>query len=270
MIVKPLIQFSRPHTMLGTLVSVPCISHSSGVGVMPPGLLSSAILPSLLMNAFIVGINQIHDIPIDKISKPHLPLASGTLSLLSGSVFCFTCLFLSLLITFLHPLSSSPLKWTICLSALVGYLYSCPPFRLKRNPFSAAFCIVFVRGFLANWGFYKHARTLSSLGNGGIARPILLPLCIHFSFFALSIALEKDRPDMVGDEENGIQTFSQILGKKEVLFLSRTFLLTSQMVSSFLLFKSPSLLFASLIMHLSPSYASLWKGFYASYLSFLV
>jgi len=269
MIVKPLLQFSRPHTMLGTLVSVPCISHSSGAGVMPLGLFSSAILPSLLMNAFIVGINQIHDIPIDKISKPHLPLAAGTLSLLSGSVFCVTCLFLSLLITFLHPLSSSPLKWTICLSALVGYLYSCPPFRLKRNPFSAALCIVFVRGFLANWGFYEHSKTLSAIGNR-VAKPLLLPLCIHFSFFALSIALEKDRPDMVADGENGIQTFSQILGKEEVLFLSRTLLLTSQMVSSFLLLKSPALIFASLVMHLSPSYKSLWRGFYASYLSLLL
>lgn len=36
------------------------------------------------MNICIVGLNQIFDVPIDRINKPYLPLASGELSMRMG------------------------------------------------------------------------------------------------------------------------------------------------------------------------------------------
>ena len=39
------------------------------------------MLPALLLgNLFIVGINQIYDVGIDKVNKPFLPIAAGRLS----------------------------------------------------------------------------------------------------------------------------------------------------------------------------------------------
>ena len=42
--------------------------------------LLQALVPALLMNICIVGLNQLYDIDIDRVNKPYLPLASGELS----------------------------------------------------------------------------------------------------------------------------------------------------------------------------------------------
>ncbi len=47
-------------------------------------VLLQALVPALLMNVSIVGLNQIFDVPIDKINKPYLPLASGEFSMRTG------------------------------------------------------------------------------------------------------------------------------------------------------------------------------------------
>ncbi|GKF46874.1 homogentisate phytyltransferase 1, chloroplastic-like protein, partial [Tanacetum coccineum] len=43
-----------------------------------------AVIGGCLANLFVVGINQLSDIKIDKVNKPHLPLPSGELSVKSG------------------------------------------------------------------------------------------------------------------------------------------------------------------------------------------
>lgn len=51
--------------------------------------LLQAMVPALLMNICIVGLNQIFDVPIDRINKPYLPLASGEFTMRMGqSVVC--------------------------------------------------------------------------------------------------------------------------------------------------------------------------------------
>lgn len=46
--------------------------------------LLQALVPALLMNICIVGLNQIFDVPIDRINKPYLPLASGEFTMRMG------------------------------------------------------------------------------------------------------------------------------------------------------------------------------------------
>ena len=46
--------------------------------------LLQALIPALLMNICIVGLNQIFDVPIDRINKPYLPLASGEFTMRTG------------------------------------------------------------------------------------------------------------------------------------------------------------------------------------------
>lgn len=114
-----------------------------------------ALLPSLLVNIYITGLNQITDVDIDKINKPFLPIASGTLSRPSAIGIVTSSLLASLIMArYAFP----PLRWTLVLSALVGTIYSLPPFRLKRFPFFAAVCILIVRGLFVNVGFYSQVR----------------------------------------------------------------------------------------------------------------
>ena len=47
------------------------------------------LIVSLLVNVYIVGLNQLYDVEIDKINKPYLPIASGELSKRSGWLLVF-------------------------------------------------------------------------------------------------------------------------------------------------------------------------------------
>jgi hypothetical protein len=46
--------------------------------------LLQALVPALLMNICIVGLNQVFDVRIDRVNKPYLPLASGEFSMQTG------------------------------------------------------------------------------------------------------------------------------------------------------------------------------------------
>lgn len=83
-----LYRFTRPHTMLGTFVSIVSVSimamqSFTWTAAAVSGLLQ-ALIPALLMNVAIVGINQLYDVDIDKVNKPYLPLASGELTMQQG------------------------------------------------------------------------------------------------------------------------------------------------------------------------------------------
>lgn len=87
------------------------------------------------MNLYITGLNQVTDIGIDKINKPYLPLASGHLSKSNGVRVVVGSLLLAL---FNLNKMAWPLQCTLVGSALLGTVYSLPPFRLKRFPLLAA------------------------------------------------------------------------------------------------------------------------------------
>ena len=83
-------RFTRPHTMLGTFVSIVSVSimamqSFTWTAAALSGLLQ-ALIPALLMNVAIVGVNQLYDVDIDKVNKPYLPLASGELTMQQGEL----------------------------------------------------------------------------------------------------------------------------------------------------------------------------------------
>ena len=57
--------------------------------------LFGSLVPSLFMNIYITGLNQLSDIEIDKINKPYLPLASDRLSYKNGVIIVLVSLLLS-------------------------------------------------------------------------------------------------------------------------------------------------------------------------------
>ena len=143
-------RFSRPHTMLGSAVCIPALTlYAAPAGALSLPLLQGvlyAMPAALLMNVYITGLNQLLDIEIDRINKPDLPLASGELSPLAGSLLVAGALIFSLGLGWWHPwLSTNALRITLLGSAVLGTLYSAPPFRLKRFPLLASACIITVR-----------------------------------------------------------------------------------------------------------------------------
>lgn len=73
-------KFSRPHTVIGTSLSVLALGVIAGTQFPAPVDLFPAWIACLCGNIYIVGLNQLEDVEIDQINKPHLPIASGEFS----------------------------------------------------------------------------------------------------------------------------------------------------------------------------------------------
>jgi homogentisate phytyltransferase/homogentisate geranylgeranyltransferase len=158
-------RFTRPHTIIGSALAIPALHFLAAPTLKDAFTTASAVsalfamIPSLLMNLYITGLNQITDVEIDKINKPNLPIAAGDLSPKTANIIVIISLILSVAMGMAHPvLGSQGLNVALWASGILGTLYSLPHFRLKRFPLMAAFCIVAVRGAVINAGFFAHAK----------------------------------------------------------------------------------------------------------------
>jgi homogentisate phytyltransferase/homogentisate geranylgeranyltransferase len=220
-------KFSRPHTVIGTSLS------ALGLWAIALSQLSSAALPAALNsqtwgmllwawltclcgNVYIVGLNQLQDIEIDRVNKPHLPLASGEFSRRVGWAIVATTGSLALLLPLIQGWFLVATVWA---SLLLGTIYSLPPIRLKRFPFWASFCIFTVRGVIVNLGLFLH---FSQPIKAGLSIPTSVwALTLFILGFTFAIAIFKDIPDLEGDRQYNISTLTIHLGQRAVFNLAR-------------------------------------------------
>ena len=219
-------KFSRPHTIIGSAMAIPSLhllaapSLAAALSTVNLQAILWAMIPACLMNLYITGLNQITDVEIDKVNKPYLPIAAGMLSMRNAIVTVVVSLIVSLAMgAFVGTQGLNVALWG---SAILGTVYSLEPFRLKRFPALAAFCIVAVRGAVINASFFTHAKA-AAFGQPGAS--VLQCLAtnracalssLFFGVFGLVIALMKDVPDVVGDRLANIRTFSVRIGQKQV------------------------------------------------------
>ena len=216
-------KFSRPHTIIGTSLSVLALylitlaTTSSIFTVASLEQLLGALLACWCGNVYIVGLNQLQDVEIDQINKPHLPIAAGEFSRRQGNLIVAVTGILALLVA---GFLGKWLLWMVGTSLAIGTAYSLPPIRLKRFPFWAALCIFSVRGAIVNLGLFWH---FSDRFSRTVAFPpaSVWALTLFIVVFTFAIAIFKDIPDMDGDKQYNITTFTIQLGKPFVFNLAR-------------------------------------------------
>jgi len=215
-------KFSRPHTIIGSVISIftlYMIMCEKGA-LQHLDLLLLAVIIGVCCNVFIVGINQVADVDIDKINKPYLPIASGSLSLRDAKIITYGALAVSLL--FAWSLSIH-LFYIIALAGAIGWAYSMPPFHFKKHHVTAAFSITFVRGVLINVGGFL---VFNYLINKTIGLPEnVIILTVFIIVFSLVISWFKDLPDMEGDSQYHIKTLA-IASSPKAVFIAGTVLVT--------------------------------------------
>ncbi|XP_065027503.1 homogentisate geranylgeranyltransferase, chloroplastic-like [Musa acuminata AAA Group] len=224
-------RFSRPHTVIGTVIGIVSVSLLPVESIADISLiffygLLKALLPAIFMNIYVVGLNQLFDIEIDKVNKPRLPLASGEFSLEIGIAIVALCCVLSFA---LGVKSQSPaILSALLISFFLGSAYSInlPFLRWKQHAFLAASCILCVRAIVVQLAFFIHMQRYV------LGRPIALTKSVVFAtafmcFFSAVIALFKDIPDVDGDRDFGIHSFSVRLGQEKVFWLCIKLLLTA-------------------------------------------
>ncbi len=184
-----------------------------------PFALLLPLMACLSANVYIVGLNQLEDVEIDRINKPRLPLASGEFSRKDAIWIVGAAGVLSVILAIA---GGGWLMATVLLSLLIGTTYSVPPLRLKRFPILASLCILVVRGAIVNLGLFLHYANQLGL-------PLYIPskiwaLTAFVLLFSVVIAIFKDIPDVEGDRQFNITTFTVQLGQERVYQLARVLL----------------------------------------------
>ncbi|KAL6145389.1 hypothetical protein ACLB2K_056077 [Fragaria x ananassa] len=288
-------RFLRPHTIRGTalgsiaLVTKALIENSHLIKWTLLFKAFSGLFALLCGNGYIVGINQIYDIKIDKVNKPYLPIAAGDLSVKSAWVLVIFFAIAGLLIV---GFNFGPFVTSLYSVGLVlGTIYSVPPFRMKRFPVAAFLIIATVRGFLLNFGVYYATRAALGL-QFEWSSPVAF-ITTFVTLFALVIAITKDLPDVEGDRKFQISTFATKLGVRKIAFLGSGLLLVnyvgSILAASFmpeafrrsLMIPTHTILALSLIFQtwvlekasytkeaIANYYRFIWNLFYAEYIIF--
>jgi homogentisate solanesyltransferase len=220
-------KFTRPHTIRGTLLACVCGTaralgdHWEHVvagwdgGQFGPTLARAAagFAGLLLGNVFIVGINQIYDVAVDRVNKPYLPMAAGLLG--ERVAWALVLLAAALGLGVVWAAFGGVLFGLYATALAAGAAYSAPPLQLKRHPVAACVIIALARGVLANFGVYYAA--IGALGVPFYWSPAVSFLVGFMTLFAAVIALAKDIPDIHGDRQFGIRTFAVRVGVDHVL-----------------------------------------------------
>jgi homogentisate phytyltransferase / homogentisate geranylgeranyltransferase len=200
-------RFSRPHTIVGTALSVLGLYAVAAAehAATDAADLAATLVAALAVNVSIVGVNQITDVDIDRVNKPYLPIAAGDLTLTNAKRIVAAATILPLAMALTQGIGETV---AVAVALLVGALYSLPPARLKRFPVAASLCISGVRSLAVNLGVYWHFAH-------HIAPPVIA-LCAFVLPFSFAIAVLKDVPDIEGDRRFRIRTFSVRLGPDRV------------------------------------------------------
>lgn len=178
---------------------------------------------SVFAALFTIMINNIQDIKGDRISNKDRPLVTEQIPIQSYKKIAWLALIISLLASLLVNRTCF-----IMISLVTGsyYIYSCPPFRLKRIPFLSKL-IVGINSFL-----------IALLGYAVFGGPVLtFPL--NYAFFILvplSLAGNfLDLKDYEGDKAMGISTLPVIFGLRISKIIISVFTLFSYITIYFII-----------------------------------
>lgn len=209
------LKFLRPFTLFP-----PAIGMISGgitaFGAYPRCEFSPCILVSIavgsLMAAMLNGasnaLNQIYDLEIDKINKPHRYLPSGKITMKEAWTIAAALFIISLI---LAGLVNRQCFMLAAIAAVMTYFYSAPPLRTKRLGIIANITIAIPRGVLlkvCGWSTVKSVYKYE---------PWLIGLV--FGLFLLGATSTKDFSDIKGDKANGCATLPIKYGVKRAAWM---------------------------------------------------
>ena len=224
-----------------TWISVfPCLAG----GVMASGAMQPTVHDYLLLFAlfllygplgtgFSQSVNDYYDLELDRVNEPTRPIPSGRLTekdaVWNWSIVLVSAAVLSTLIG-LHIGGQRGVVFVGCLLAglVIGFIYSAPPLKLKKNILLSAPAVGLSYGFIT----YLSANALFSE-----IRPEVIWLAVLNFFMAIALIIMNDFKSKEGDAKGGMKSLTVMIGSKN------TFLV------AFIIIDLVFLLFAGLAWH---------------------
>jgi 4-hydroxybenzoate polyprenyltransferase len=159
-------------------------------------------LAAAVLNGASNVLNQVYDLPIDRINKPSRVLPSGRLSVRAALLLSAALYAASLA----AAASINAAVFTMFAAAAAAtVVYSAPPLRTKRFGWWANVTIAIPRG------------TLLKVAGWSVTKPVLAPeawlIGAVFGLFLLGATTSKDFADVEGDGAHGCRTLPVLYGR---------------------------------------------------------
>jgi len=218
---RPYIELIRPSVAFLSVLGVICGAILNNIHDVY--LILLACVPAFLITGAGNVINDIYDIDIDRINKPHRPLPSGRVSTRSACLYYLLLIFLGNLVA----IFVNPLYFLIAItSTLISFVYAA---KLKRTPLIGNICVAYLSSITLLAGGLVHPKSLSE--------PLLI---VFFTAFFGSISREmiKDVEDMIADKKKGVVTLPVLLGKRFSYLLAAVFAFLAFFIYSLLATKN--------------------------------
>nr|WIL60116.1 prenytransferase [Hypericum perforatum] len=222
-----LLRFTRPYALRGAIAGYTCILARTCIEHPLPFRWSQlfkalgGLVALLSAHSYINGVNQIFDVEIDRINKPHLPIASGDLSLqLAWSLvtsFAVTGLAIARILNYV------PFSCSLFGLYFLGTIYSVPPFSMKRSTVGAILVNAMMGGLVLTSAQSTAAR--ASLGLPFVLSVPVLFFSIFTTMYSSGLAITKDLSDVEGDRKFNVPTMATILGIRNTALIGSGILL---------------------------------------------
>ena len=199
-------ELARPFTLIA-----PALGFLSGgltaLGARPPQPVDWAHLRFILVGSLMAAVlnagsnvlNQVYDVDIDRINKPHRPLPSGRVSLRTAKVYAGVLLAVGLALAWWVQPLGRPECFILAATAVgMTWMYSAPPLRTKRLGIWANVTIAIPRGWLLKVAGWSSAKTIWGWEPWYIGT--------IFGLFLLGATSTKDFADIEGDRAFGCRT----------------------------------------------------------------
>jgi len=212
--VKAHIELLDPVTWISVF---PCLACGvMGSGAMQPTfhdyllLFLLFILYGPLGTGFSQSVNDYFDLELDRLNEPTRPIPSGRISEREAIWNWVSVLLAAMTISIgiaYHIGGQRGLVFIICMTTglILGYVYSAPPFKLKKNIFLSAPAVGISYGFIT----YLSANVLFSE-----IRPEVMWLAILNFFMAMSLIIMNDFKSQKGDAESGMKSLTVLIGPR--------------------------------------------------------
>ncbi|MDX2129500.1 MAG: (bacterio)chlorophyll synthase [Chloroherpetonaceae bacterium] len=217
---KAHIELLDPITWVGVLQGIICGAIASGQMALTTEHLGYLALLALLFGplgtGFSQSVNDYFDRDLDQINEPSRPIPSGRLTpkeafwnwCIVAAISVALGIYLSILIGGRRGIT---LFFIFSLGLLMGFIYSAPPFKLKRNVLTSAPAVGLSYSFIT-WVsgnlIYTELRTE------------VLAMALINTFVAIGLIFLNDFKSIEGDKSQGLKSLPIMIGVKNTYLVS--------------------------------------------------
>ncbi len=257
---RGLYRFSRPESTLGSAIMSVAISLAllPAVPYEPIAFtkIACCVLSLSLWTIACHGINQIYDLPVDRINKPDFPLPSGVMTVRQAwAVSLASGIVGSLLAWWAMP-------WWLALSFVgsmtwVSLVYSVPRFgsrTVRQSPWLPKLLVICFRAIVYPATTFLTVWYLAPAQSLGL---VYLAFILTFAvLFCVGMNTFEDIPDMRGDREGGYRSFALVLGATKTACICLAAFVTAFLGLAIWIYAFPQLFRVGRGLPLKHSYSS--------------